>query len=355
MQAKINELKEYSKNFKILYVEDNDDARVQTQKMLSNFFTDITIAVDGKDGLEKYLAFYKKNDYNFDLVITDINMPNMDGLMMSEEIMKRDSLQSIIITTAHNEIEFLTKAIEIGISGFLMKPVSSMQLVTVLYKASLAINDRKLIDDYLEQMQEMTLSLEKQYEDALSKNRELEQSSRVIDTMIHKEEMSHLKSAKISNEEKEQNRFIKEQIQDLITEDLHELIELHNEIDTIIIDIINNISTVHSDLYMTLASKFSKYASILNHYSFFGTLSKEMQLFSDTLAHKALPEDSDTVRNIFMLLESFIFVIGKWQNDLKLGDETKINTLEASMTSDMKTITNMWSQEEADIQNIFDF
>ena len=354
MKTKINELKEYGKVFKILYVEDNEEARTQTQKMLSNFFSDITVAIDGKDGLEKYLDFYQKNNTYFDLVITDINMPNMDGLMMSEEILKKQSLQAIIITTAHNEIEFLTKAIDVGVSGFLIKPVSNMQLINVLYKTSLGVSDRKFVDEHIHQMEKMTLSLEKQYKEALQRNKELEQSIRVIDTMVHKEELSHPHTTQ-STEEGTQDQYIKEQMQDLITEDLHELVELHSEIDIQIIDIINTIESIDPDVCTSLASKFTKYSAILNYYSFFNDLSKEMKLFSNTLQTKPLPEDRATVHNIFMLLESFVFVIGKWQNDLKSGDENKLNALDASITSDMKTITNMWAQEEVEVQNIFDF
>jgi len=355
MKTKINELKEYGKTFKILYVEDNEEARIQTQKMLNNFFPDITIAVNGKDGLEKYLDFYKKHDLYFDLVISDINMAIMDGLTMSEEIIKHNSLQPIIITTAFNEVEFLTKAINIGVSGFLIKPIANEQLINVLYKISLTISDRKFIEQHVEQMEELTLSLEKQYKEVALRNTELERSARVINTMVYKEQLSHSNNKQQTEHNFSNNEFVKEQITDLITEDLDELIELHEEIDITIIEIINNIDSIDSVLRSILVLRFTKYATILNGYSFFSELSNEMQAFTNTLENEKLPNDPETVKNIFMLLESFIYVLGKWQNDLKSGDESKINALDASMTSDMKTITNMWSQEEVAIQDIFNF
>ena len=350
MKTKINELKEYGKTFKILYVEDNEEARVQTHKMLSNFFVDITIAENGKEGLDKYLSFYKNNNVFYDLVISDINMPIMDGLTMIEEMIKQNSLQSIIITTAHNEMEFLIKALDVGVSGFLIKPINNTQLINTLYRISLAVNDRKFVEEHVQQMEELTLNVEKKYEEVLQRNKELEQSTRVINTMVNKVQMSHKKV-----EQPKENEFVKEQLRDLITEDLHELIELHTEIDAIIIDIINNISSIDSNLQHTLVLRFTTYATILNRYSFFIDLSKEILQFTTTLAHEPLPTDQETVENIFMLLETFIFVLGKWQNDLHSGDESKINALDASMASDMQTITNMWSQEEANIQDIFDF
>jgi len=355
MKTKIKELKEYGKTFKILYVEDNEEARSQTEKMLSNFFVDITIAVDGEDGLTKYLNYYKEHNVYYDLVISDINMPIMDGPTMIIEMLKHHLLQAVIITTAHNEMECLLNAIDIGVSGFLVKPITNAQFINTLFKVSLVVNDRKLLEAYVEQMEELTINLEQQYEEIKRKNLELEQSSRVINTMVNKTQMSHVKTVPLAAEEINHNEFVKEQIRDLITEDLHELMELHTEIDTAIIEIINTIDAIDNSLRNFLVLRFTNYATILSRYSFFTDLSKEIHLFTSTLDTEPLPSDKETVENIFMLLETFVFVLGKWQNDLKSGDENKINALDASMTSDMKTITNMWSQKEADIQDIFDF
>ena len=69
---------------KVLYVEDNEQARVSTLAVLSEFFFNIIVAIDGEDGLEKF----SKN--KIDLIITDINMPNLDGLDMIEKIREKN-------------------------------------------------------------------------------------------------------------------------------------------------------------------------------------------------------------------------------------------------------------------------
>ena len=104
----------------VLYVEDDKAARINTTELLENFFDNITVAVDGEDGLEKYI----QNDGNFDLVITDINMPNRNGLSMTREIKKINKKTYCLIMTAHNESHLLIDAIGIGVNGFLVKPVS---------------------------------------------------------------------------------------------------------------------------------------------------------------------------------------------------------------------------------------
>ena len=90
---KVSKLKSYTKKLKLLYVEDNEETRVSTLLMLERFFDEIILAVDGKDGLEKF------NIYNPDVIFTDINMPNLDGLQMIDKIKssihKKDSYSSI--------------------------------------------------------------------------------------------------------------------------------------------------------------------------------------------------------------------------------------------------------------------
>ena len=73
----------------ILYVEDDESARQQTIKMLKNYFTNIDVAIDGKDGLENFDKYFIENNKYYDLIITDIQMPIMNGISMIKEIYKK--------------------------------------------------------------------------------------------------------------------------------------------------------------------------------------------------------------------------------------------------------------------------
>lgn len=64
-----------TKNLRLLYIEDNEDVREQTLKMLQIFFDDITVAVDGQQGLEEFQKNNKFESTSYDLIITDIEMP----------------------------------------------------------------------------------------------------------------------------------------------------------------------------------------------------------------------------------------------------------------------------------------
>jgi len=353
---------EYTKDLDVLYVEDDIELLKNTKELFENYFKSVTTATNGLDGIEKYSEYEKEHNSYFDIVITDINMPKMNGLDMSSEILSRNSMQSIIIITAYNEMDFLTKALELGADGFLSKPIDNTQLAKVMYKASKAISDHKFVDSHLNMMEEVNLQLEAQNRELLSKNAELEKSMRLLDTMHNKEQIIQQKNLLPEVQEmKIEDRYILQQLEELINNDLFELKDLLTEIDVNVIDIIENIDGVSSsDSLENLINLFAKYSSILHYYSFFDSLSGAMLNFSQIMSEYPLPKNKEDIKNIFIILESFLYVLSKWHEDMSSGDDTKINQFDASIISDMETIINMWTQNEDnysddDIDEIFDF
>ena len=121
----IEKIIESTQRLTLLYVEDNTDAREATLLILEDIFKEIITAVDGEDGLVKF----KENKEKIDLVLTDINMPNMDGLDMSDKIKQINDDIPIIILTALTDISILKKAIDIGIDSFLNKPLDDLDIL----------------------------------------------------------------------------------------------------------------------------------------------------------------------------------------------------------------------------------
>ena len=111
------------KNSPVLYVEDNIDISEEVSFFLKTQVKELFIAYDGIEGLEQY----KKNKP--DLIISDIQMPNMNGIDMIKEIRKNDSYIPIIITTAFNESEYLLDTINLQVSSYIIKPLSLKQLL----------------------------------------------------------------------------------------------------------------------------------------------------------------------------------------------------------------------------------
>ncbi len=158
-------LYKYTKNLHLLYVEDDTNLRTETVEILEDFFASVEACADGEEGLEHYKKFYKDHGYYFDIVITDINMPIMNGIDMSDAIMELNSRQSIFVVSAYNEPHYLTKLINMGVDKFLIKPLQTKQLVQALYKKSKDIYNEKLSDEYHDKLANMTELLEQQVQE----------------------------------------------------------------------------------------------------------------------------------------------------------------------------------------------
>ncbi|KAB7881195.1 GGDEF domain-containing response regulator [Poseidonibacter ostreae] len=128
MKTLINKIK--LENKKVLYVEDDDDIRESTIVTLKLFKMDVIVAKNGLDGI----AAYKENQ-NIDVLLTDIKMPKLDGLSMIEEIKKFEPTLPTVVVTGHTELNFLRKAIELGVSSYVNKPIDIYQLRDALIKS----------------------------------------------------------------------------------------------------------------------------------------------------------------------------------------------------------------------------
>jgi PAS domain S-box-containing protein len=131
---KAQSLKDIAKNLKILYVEDDEDLRQRTMKLFMKIFSHVDIAVDGKEGLELYIQNYQKTSKYHDIVISDIYMPNIDGIAMSRAILEMNKEQKIVIMSATDEKSYLLDIIHMGIESFIQKPFNSKDIVESLYK-----------------------------------------------------------------------------------------------------------------------------------------------------------------------------------------------------------------------------
>ncbi len=133
---------EETKNLNLLFVEDYEELRINSLEVLDNYFTYCEGAVDGRHGLEQYTAYHDKYQKHFDLVITDIKMPEMDGITLVKEIYKINELQPIIVLSAHHESEYLLTLINLGIEQFITKPIDHEEMLSVLYKVCKKINNK---------------------------------------------------------------------------------------------------------------------------------------------------------------------------------------------------------------------
>jgi len=117
------------KSLSLLYVEDDPLIRERIHDVLTTLFGDIAMASDGQEALELFLT------HTFHIVITDIEMPKMNGFELIEQIRTHDRHIPIIITTAYINESYLLKAIPLRLIEFIPKPFSFESLRKALLSA----------------------------------------------------------------------------------------------------------------------------------------------------------------------------------------------------------------------------
>ncbi|MBI3873656.1 MAG: response regulator, partial [Arcobacter sp.] len=136
---------DFLKTLTILYVEDDDAIRNSLGNILKKIFKDVITCVDGKDGISNYDLYTQKMDVVFDAIISDINMPNLNGLEMVKEIRERDSEIPVVMTTAHGESNYLMEAIKLGVSGYTLKPIDTKELILTVQRFCEIKRNQKII------------------------------------------------------------------------------------------------------------------------------------------------------------------------------------------------------------------
>ncbi len=110
----------------LLFVDDNESIRMLYQRLLEKHVNHFYIARNGRHGLDLY------KEHKPDLVITDINMPVMDGLEMVREIKLIDPNAKIVMMSAYSVKDNFIESINLGVDGYLMKPVEAKKLLSLI-------------------------------------------------------------------------------------------------------------------------------------------------------------------------------------------------------------------------------
>lgn len=122
--------KEYLKTLTVLYVEDDNETRSSLERTLRPHVGTLVTACNGVEGVEAF------HSHHPDIVITDILMPVMDGLAMAQVIRVTDRYVPIVVISAFEQSDYLLRAIDIGVTKFVTKPVISGLLMAALMECS---------------------------------------------------------------------------------------------------------------------------------------------------------------------------------------------------------------------------
>ncbi len=153
---------------KLLYVDDDPQIRSIVGEMMHTLAETVYIGENGQEGLELYKM------HKPDLVVTDIRMPVMNGLEMIRRIREHGSEARFIVMSAHEETDFFLSAIDVGVNGFLIKPIESQKLSSLVRELGRsAILERQLREEEAQrkQMQQALSESEQRYQIATQAGR----------------------------------------------------------------------------------------------------------------------------------------------------------------------------------------
>jgi len=334
-------IKEYTHNMAVLYVEDEVAVRKETAMLLERFFKSVDTACDGQEGLDLYKMAYDA-DVIYDLVVTDLRMPNLDGVSMSREILEINDEQSIIVISAHDEAEYLRPLLNLGIEQFILKPIEVESIARAFFKSCRAIYDHKMLTNYIKEIENLNDTLQDQ-NSALEKSMRVIQSKDMKDKLVYQQKNQENKSTPSTE--------VDASLHAMIHEDLPELTDLFEELDAKIV----NLNSSSKEELETISELTRRYGAILSAYNVFKALSTSFNNLASVMHGTPLPDDAEKVEHILLMLESFVYTLKQWTQEWSDVQSVDTNFFDASMISDIQMITNLWlnKEEEAEVIEFF--
>jgi DNA-binding response OmpR family regulator len=137
----LKKLYDQTKDLSVLLAEDHQPTRLGLEEILIDLFKEVITFPDGKEAYQSYIDRIETNTY--DLVITDIQMPNMDGVTLTKKIKELSPEQQIIVLSAYTDKEYLLELINTGISHFVTKPFEYDEFLQTLNYVSHKVKTHK--------------------------------------------------------------------------------------------------------------------------------------------------------------------------------------------------------------------
>lgn len=388
---RLSELKPYTDQLNVLIVEDEEALRTSLEKLFCRLFKNLKTASDGVEALE----IFKSSDIIFDMVITDINMPNMNGIELGKAIQEINPLTPVIALSAHNESSYLIDAINSGFCGFLSKPLEYDLAANILYRNAVFVTGLKDLEEYKEKLELQNIELE-------TKSRNLEKAGRQLVSRImardaivdrarkrsqqsvgngvikiknavekpaqKQETFEHIKQEAIKIEpvvqqpthiDSEQhgayvlkNSEYQEYHSSLSSEDIYELNDLIEEIEHFVFMTIQN-DSINAKYIDKLNSSFRKFGNITYRYPIFGELST--CLFKLSSGIEARQQDFIQKQDFIMpFLENLVYVLQKYVQDVWLKPAVNPNFYDASIMNDINTFLVFLGDDTTDTQQADD-
>ncbi|MCH5270635.1 MAG: response regulator transcription factor [Lachnospiraceae bacterium] len=172
---------------KVMIADDHELIR-EGLKQLLELEGDIEVVAEAGNGVE---CLEKLKKVYPDVLLLDINMPKQNGIEVLQKIRDRNMKIGVLILTVHNEVEYLIKAVDIGVNGYLMKDSTSEELRKAIYSVMKKENYIQASLIPLLNSRLIARDIDKEKIESLTK-RELEVLIKIANGMSNKEIANHL-------------------------------------------------------------------------------------------------------------------------------------------------------------------
>jgi len=352
----IKDLLEFSKPLRVLYVEDDLRIRNNYEKVFKEMFRQVDLAADGAEGVKAFIQS------PYDIVITDINMPNMNGIEMIQNIFEKHPEQSIIVTSAHDEPQYLLELIELGIEKFLIKPLDFSKMIAVLFRTCRRLHQLKELQDYQNRIEEENLRSSALVRELTKKNEELEET---IHKLTRKENVTITLVDSIEKEKSFSSGELKFYTHKLDTLSAHDFIEtfagdievLNDRFErveeTLELLIHQKLLNPNAQSLEELSNAFYDYGTSLTHLYKFTNLSEALHNFATILGQV---EDLDTLKEMKAFLFGISDSLQKWRQEVLVERSAQdIHFLDNSIISDCIQTESMLAggHQDEDLDDLF--
>ncbi len=260
-------LLQYSQELNVLFVEDDENLRNEMVFLLEPLFKSIETAEHGEAGLEKY------NNAIYDLVLTDLNMPRMNGIEFIGKIREINTEQKIMAISAHSDQEVLLDVIRAGVNGFLLKPINQKEAMASLYPICRDAYAQNLNIQLVEELHAEKEKLEAQNRELMMQVNTVKAKHQQVEALLQPNKKVASKSV-----EESANKVSEEAIKAYFEEDADEgkenVVLLGDHCDDLV-EIFNDISAQitactqdpNSGTVLQIAAGLAKASGILSHYT----------------------------------------------------------------------------------------
>ncbi|MEE1516633.1 MAG: response regulator transcription factor [Lachnospiraceae bacterium] len=193
-----------------LMIADDHSMIREGLKQLLELDDNLKVVAEAADGIE---ALKKLDDYNVDVLLLDINMPNMNGLETLKHIRINNFDIKVLILTIHNEIDYLMKAVDIGCDGYVLKDSDSNLLRKAIYTV---YEGEKFVQPSLTPMLNASLASRTNIDAKLNEltRREIEVLKLIAEGLFNKEIASRLEISERTVKNHVSNIFKKIEVSD---------------------------------------------------------------------------------------------------------------------------------------------